>query len=397
MKNILFVHQTSSIGGGSLCLINLIKGLDRTAYTPIVLLREDGPLKNNLEDLGIEVLIYSKLCGTPYNMPFLSFTSLYSYGQVLSSLNGFKKILSRKNIDILYLNNMMLYPYLKIAKEVDVKSVIHIREHWPIEEHRIQLSWIQNIVYKYADRVLAINTYSASLFPRIQNDITIVYDWIDMSSRYGRTSMNDVFNENCENLKIYLFTGGFTPIKGGINVVESFSRDIIDKNSRLLILGEAPIVNYKGLKGKVKYIFNQIRKVFGIEPYHVSMHKKVQLDSRIKCIPSTFYISEIIEQSYCVLSYFTIPHANLALAESLILGTPVVAAQTDESMEYSNNGELAILFNINDENDFSRSLSEVEHFMKEHPNLKAEAEVIKNLFSPSRNVEKVNIVLSSLS
>ena len=52
------------------------------------------------------------------------------------------------------------------------------------------------------------------------------------------------------------------------------------------------------------------------------------------------------------ISFFTIPHANLALAESIIVGTQAIAAQTDEALEYSNEGKLALLFPFGDEKTF---------------------------------------------
>ena len=61
------------------------------------------------------------------------------------------------------------------------------------------------------------------------------------------------------------------------------------------------------------------------------MEKVIDLinsDQRIKCIPATYNIKQILEQSSCMLSFFTIPHANLAMAESIIAGTPVIAADT---------------------------------------------------------------------
>lgn len=73
----------------------------------------------------------------------------------------------------------------------------------------------------------------------------------------------------------------------------------------------------------------------GYKVLSVKLQKMINRDNRIVCVPPTYAIKDIVEKSYCVLSYFTIPHANLALAESVILKTPIIAARTEESEEYS--------------------------------------------------------------
>ena len=48
-KRILFVHHVASLGGGSFCMLNLVRNLNREEYEPYVLLGETGPLVLELE------------------------------------------------------------------------------------------------------------------------------------------------------------------------------------------------------------------------------------------------------------------------------------------------------------------------------------------------------------
>ena len=89
---------------------------------------------------------------------------------------------------------------------------MHVREHWPLDEHKKQLEWLRKIVYFNCDKLIAINHYSASIFPK--KDTTIVYDWIDMSNRYKPIPMNVIFGEDVTGKKILLYTGGLLWIKG---------------------------------------------------------------------------------------------------------------------------------------------------------------------------------------
>ena len=391
MRKILFMHQVSDIGGGSYCLLNILKNIDRSEFDPIVLLKSQGPLSCELEKLNVKVYYFSAMKAIPYNRSLLSRGSLRSYIKVISSVPKFLKFLMQLNVDILYLNNMMLYHYLKPAKELGLKTVIHVREHWPEDEHLIQLSLARKFVYKYADKIIAINRYSSKIFP--EKESTIVYDWIDMDSRFREFHLSDYFGNNVGDLKIYLYTGGLQSIKGASEVLDAFTNIIHDANARLLVIGIDPSLNLIGIKGTIKNILSKI----GLNCYEISVKKQIASDSRIICIPATYYLSHIIQQAYCNLSYFTIPHANLTLAECEILGTPSVAACTDESLEYSLNGELSILYKINDKKDFYRAIKNLdENYGKLKSSLSDKANIVKSMFSPESNIAKLNSVLKLL-
>lgn len=76
-------------------------------------------------------------------------------------------------------------------------------------------------------------------------------------------------------------------------------------------------------------------------------------DKRITLIPATYNLTHIIKQCYCNLSYFTIPHANLAQAECIVCGVPSIVGKTDEPLEYSLEGTLSALYNFDSIDDLS--------------------------------------------
>ncbi len=346
MTKILFVYHVSGIGGGSYCLLNLLKAIDRDAFEPVVLLPNRGPLCEEISQLGIEIVYFPTLHLYPYNKPLLRRSTIKSLIKIHNCQKGFADIVQCVKPDIVYLNTMMLFPYLKTVKECGCKTVLHVREHWPLEEHRWQLERVRKIVYKYADKLIAINRYSASIFP--EKKAAIVYDWIDMDARRGGPSLEELLGEDCADKKIYLFTGGLQPIKGTIEVLRAFSREIKGDDRRLLVLGVDSTMNWSGIRGKIKKVLS----LFGYKTYKERVIKICEEDSRIICRPSMYNITELMESVEGYISYFTIPHANLALAESIIVGTQAIAAQTDEAFEYSNEGKLALLFPFGDEKTF---------------------------------------------
>ena len=115
MKRILFLHQASTIGGGSYCLLNVVKAVDRSLFTPIVALNGNGPLVDELRKLDVEVIIFPQMAAIPYNRTLYSLHNILAYRKVDKSKPAFKKLLIDNKIDIVYLNNMMIYRYLRPA------------------------------------------------------------------------------------------------------------------------------------------------------------------------------------------------------------------------------------------------------------------------------------------
>lgn len=394
MKTILYVFHCSTIGGGSYCLLSILKNIDRTKYFPKVLLAYEGPLADEIRKLNIEVLFYQGIDSVPYNLSLWKRGTIAKYCKIEKSLSGYIEIVKRINPDLVYLNSMMLYPYLKPTKEAGYKTVIHIREHWPLNQHSKQLRRVQNFIQKYANHVVVINKFAANQVPNIEDKTTVVYDWIDLADRDKAISMSDIFQEDLTNKKVLLFTGGRAPNKGAKEVAELFSKRLIDKDLRLLVLGNSVMHYGKSFKERVKMWLSDkgIRSFYGYE-----LNNIIKSDNRIVCIPNVYEIKPLLDQCTCLVSFFTIPHANLALAEGIINNTVVVAAKTEESMEYTMNGDLAFLFNINDGNEF---VNAVETALKNNclmkKKLSEKSVIIQKMFSKERNVCALNKVYETV-
>ena len=382
------MHQASSIGGGSYCLLNVVKAVDKTLFEPVVALKNEGPLADELRKLGVEVVFFKEMAAIPYNRGLLQRGSLSAYWSVERSKKALKQLLTENKIDVLYLNNMMLCRYLQPAKECGCKTVVHVREHWPLNEHKRQLEWARHCVYQFADKMIAINHYSASMFP--EKEATIVYDWIDMDSRYKPMPLSEIFGEDMTGKKVLLYTGGMQRIKGAYEVVSEFVENIKDENCRLLVMGFTKELSGKGKVGKIKMLLYKL----GVPTYEYKVKVLAQQDKRIVCIPGIYEIKDIIEQSDCMVSYFTMPHANLAMAESIILGTPVIAVNTEEAQEYSLNGKLAVLYEMNNISAYSDAVKRfVAGSSTENVISIEDREKIKTMFSRERNTAVLNNAL----
>lgn len=392
MKRVLFVHQSSSIGGGSYCLLNILREIDKTGIEPIACLGGDGPLREEIQRLGIEVILFPQMTAVPYNRSLWSLSSVIQYYKVKKSLPEFKRLLKKNKIDAVYLNNMMIYPYLKVAKECECRTILHCREHWPLDQHIVQLQWARNAVNKYCDALVAINKYSASIFSD-NKDAVIVYDWIDMDSRYENKPLSDIFGEDMSGKKVYLFTGGVQRIKGTEEVIKAFVNNVKDVDARLLLVGISCIAD---MHGPISFIKKKLAQI-GVKSYYYRILELIRSDDRIRCIPPTYMIAHIMQQCFCNLSYFTIPHANLALAECEIMKVPSIAADNEEAREYSRDGKLSLLYKAKDMDAFIKAITEMnaKHglFMDA---LNCHSSEITAMFSKGRNVSKLDEIISKV-
>lgn len=389
MEKILFVYHSSEIGGGSFCLLNLLKVIDRVLFEPIVMLPKVGPLSTKIESMGLKVVYFPKLTIYPYNRSLFRIKTILQIVRLLLCRRQFIKLLKELNPTIVYLNTMMLFPYLKACRSCGFKTVIHVREHWPLDQHTIQLRLAQKYVYNYADTLIAINSYSASIFPKKQ--ATIVYDWIDMASRKGGITKQDILGPNSKDYKVYLFTGGAQPVKGALEVIKTFSEHITKVDRRLIVMDLTPNITWNGISGKIKYFLSLI----GFKTYKEKVINLCHSDERIVCIPAEYNLTDLMSEVDAYVSYFTIPHANLALAESLIVGLPCIAAQTPESLEYSMNSPLTHLFELGNIDSFVETWLKVDDMYKTSVS-NYHSQQIASAFDTSRNATVFNITLSNL-
>ena len=392
MKRLLFIHHVSDIGGASYCLLNIIKNLNRELITPIVLLKNDGPLVLELAKLNVEILFVPSMVVTPYNLSLCNPLCIKNYVELSKALQKFKVFIKEvKGLDAVYCNNLMLSDYVRIAKQSGLKTILHIREHWPLNEHVKQLEHIISN-FKFADQIVAINRYSASLVKN--SNVKIIYDWIDLDSRYEPVSFNEIFGEDVSEKKILVYTGGIQKIKGPLYVARGFKECIKGDDYRLLMLG---IDNAKKEYSLIKRIIRSALIRIGYPIYSHNVMLAIQKDKRIKTIPSKYLIKDIIQKAYCNISYFTIPHANLAQAECVLVGTPTICAETDESLEYSLEGQLSFLFKLGDYDGFCNTLRTFEQeYEKKKNRILADSEIIRGIFDKRKNIDKLNGIIEGV-
>ena len=136
-KTILFVHHSNELYGADIVLLQTIRGLDRSLFSPIVLLPEDvrdgdglvkegGGLSAELEKAGVPITflplaVLRRRYFKPKNFP--------GYMRELAgSILSIRKIIREKNVSLVHSNTMAVWSGAFAARVAGVKHVWHVHE-----------------------------------------------------------------------------------------------------------------------------------------------------------------------------------------------------------------------------------------------------------------------------
>ena len=131
---VLYLDHTAKISGGEIALLRLIRALDRTLVTPIVLLGEDGPLMVRLTDAGIETHVMPLDPSISQVRKDTLGLGALKYATRLMSLIRYSRRVARfareRNVDILHTNSLKADIYGAFAARLCRKPVVwHVRDH----------------------------------------------------------------------------------------------------------------------------------------------------------------------------------------------------------------------------------------------------------------------------
>jgi glycosyltransferase involved in cell wall biosynthesis len=171
-RRVLYVNNSADIYGASQCLIRLLKALDRTRYIPLVLLPEDGPLRQRIEALGVEVVFHPRL-SIITRRAFRFRRMLVFCLEFPASVLFLWRLIRRRKIDLVHTNTgAMVSPGLA-AKLAGVPHLWHIRESF--QDFRQLWKPYSSYILWSSDAVVAISQAVASQFAD-PSKISVVYD-----------------------------------------------------------------------------------------------------------------------------------------------------------------------------------------------------------------------------
>ncbi|PFN80593.1 glycosyl transferase family 1 [Bacillus sp. AFS076308] len=179
MINILYLHSSAEMYGADKVLLELLKGLDKTKFNPIVILPCDGILVDTLkrENIETEIIPYPILRRQYFNPK-----GILQYGRDYFKYS--KQILNfvkDKNIKLLHINTTAVLEGIYLKKKLNVPLIWHVHEI--LLRPRMLYKYLSFLVGKYADTTVVVSNsvknhiLNSGLVKREQ--IKIIYNGVD--------------------------------------------------------------------------------------------------------------------------------------------------------------------------------------------------------------------------
>jgi L-malate glycosyltransferase len=173
MKIIFIANRAEVFSGGQISLLELLYGLDRGRYTPVVLCPGEGGMAERVRSMGIPVLLWK--------MPAAKTVNIF---RVMSKARQLKGIIEKSGADIVHTNGVRAQFYAALAvRGTGARIVWHVRESCrDILPYEMFLS-------SRADRIICVSKSSGEErfrgFPSINPKLRVVYNGVN-TERFKR-------------------------------------------------------------------------------------------------------------------------------------------------------------------------------------------------------------------
>lgn len=242
MKNVLIINQSAELYGADKAILELIENFPEN-YNPIVVLHEEGLLKEKLQSIGIQV-INSSVIKVQRSINFWFFLKLPF--DIIRAFFTIKKALNGKKIDIVHSNATSVFIGAFYSKVFNIPHLWHVHEI--IESPKRLAVLYPRIVNFFSTKVVFNSNATANhfyrYFPKIKRKGVTIYNGqsrvaskIETPERhYIRSNIFLIKNEE-EKIVIGII-GRISKIKGQKVLIQAFN--IISKkysNVHLVIIG----------------------------------------------------------------------------------------------------------------------------------------------------------------
>lgn len=268
MKNILYLHAGAEMYGADKILLELVSGLDKTKFHPIVVLPNDGVLREKMEENGIEVHVVAYPI---LRRKFFNPKGIIEYGATyFKGSKAIMRLLRGRKIDIIHVNTTAVLEGIYLKKKLKSKLVWHVHEI--ILHPKVVYKFISFLIGHYADKCVAVSkAVKQHLVDSgyVKEDLVeVIYNGVD-SNRFNPKVDNrylyEEWNVPQDAIKVGMI-GRINAWKGQGDFLEA-TKDLLAKypNLYLFIIGSA----FAGeewrvaeLKQKIAAIKNHDRIIF---------------------------------------------------------------------------------------------------------------------------------------
>lgn len=339
MKNILFIHQSADLYGSDKTLLLLLSHIDRTKFNPVVIIPLNGPLKEELEKIGIEVYITPVLklyrnIVTPTN----SLKFVAEYKKAIKFLDE----LNRKHpFDIIYSNTLAVSLGMFYAKKRKIKHIWHVHEI--IVHPKIIATVFPKLLNRYAD-IIVSNSYATQQNliqrePRIKNKAIVIHNGIEQKKEASAPVSKTDFGFSHDDLIITLI-GRINRLKGHKLLLNSFIKDFSNQKSIKLLFVGSPVF------GQENYLY-EVEEII----------KANALTENVKILPFTKNLDPIWQiTDIAVMPSTEAESFGLVAVEAMLAKKPVIGSNHGGLTEIIVDNETGLLVKPNCETELTQAI-----------------------------------------
>jgi glycosyltransferase involved in cell wall biosynthesis len=127
---ILYVSHSAQLYGAERSLLQLLRGLDRDRFSPVVVLPQEGPLRQEIVDLGIPVEVVSSIKSWLTRRSGI-IRLLHHIGLVpflVRSVWVLMRLINRYHVDLIHTNSLVVIDGALAARLLRIPHIWHARE-----------------------------------------------------------------------------------------------------------------------------------------------------------------------------------------------------------------------------------------------------------------------------
>ena len=351
MTNILFIHQSAELYGSDKTLLLLLRHIDKTKFSPVVVLPNDGPLKTELEKENIKVVIapvlklYRKMF-TPKNI--LKFIKDIKTGiETLDVLNN------QYHFDIVYSNTLAVLLGIIYAQKRKIKHLWHVHEI--IVHPAFIASIFPKIVMRYSNLVVcnsnATKNNLTDRVPKLASKSIVIYNGMELVSENKIVGDKTDFGFNKTDIIITL-VGRISRLKGHKLLLDVFTNHFSKQDNIKLLFVGSPVEGQE-------YYLDEVQDAITRN----KLHLKVKIVPFLKNLNAIWSITDIAIMPSTEAESF-----GLVAVEAMLEKKPVVASNLGGLSEIVINNTTGLLFNPNSKSALLEALS----MLIEKPTLRTE-------------------------
>lgn len=351
MINILFVHQSAELYGSDKTLLLLLRHIDKTRFYPVVVLPNDGPLKEELEKENIKVVIAPVL--KVYRKMFTPKNLLKFIKDIKKGVDALDILNKQHHFDIVYSNTLAVLLGIIYAKKRKIKHLWHVHEI--IVHPKIIASIFPKILMWYSNLVIcnsnATQKNLTNRVPELKSKTTVIYNGMELNPENKAVGQRSDFGFNESDIIITL-VGRISRLKGHKLLLDVFTNHISkNENVKLLFVG-SPVEGQEYYLDEIQNSINRNK-----------LQTKVTILPFLNNLNGIWSITDIAIMPSTEAESF-----GLVAVEAMLAKKPVVASDLGGLSEIVINNKTGFLFDPNSK----EALSEALFKLIESPLLRSE-------------------------